>query len=945
LARKFSFAEPGSIKRNFKIFSCAVFLVILLGSSVAFFFLSRQIGYNLVKDKLSLAAETIRLRLATEVNSELALVFKMADSQLIQRYFLDPDNQALKEAAFEEFAAYRRNFKNNSIFWINDLDKLFYSDDGKFYLVDPARPENYWYDLTLYRTEKYNFNINYNPDLQQINLWVNAPVFQTMPDGEKKPIGMLGTGIDLTGFINAVYHDPDSLITLYLFNSLHEITVASEQNLVYDKVLLTDHLGSVTDLILSYAGRVHDAEIVNFVHDGILYAVCASPQLQWYLLASIPITFSTLFSPTAFAVFAAALVLILLIVVIFNIFLSRAHSAIEEQNRALMVLTDKAQAASRAKGDFLARMSHEIRTPMNAVIGMSELAQQEPGLPGKVLQYVTGIKSAGVSLLAIINDILDFSRIEAGSFSLDPAPYQTASMLNDTLSIIRIRLAEKPIELITEIEPSLPAVLLGDATRVRQVLLNILSNAVKYTEKGFIRFTVLWEEMPEEAALLTFKVEDSGMGIRAEDLPHLFGDFVRIEEKHNHSIEGTGLGLAITRNLCQSMGGEITVESEYGKGSVFTATLRQGIAGRQPMGVVEGKTAARMGPQPIPFTMPEADILLVDDLPSNLLVAEGLLAPYKARIFTCQSGREAVELARSRSFDLVLMDHMMPGMNGLEATILIRGLSGREEMPIIALTANAVAGMKEMFLQNGFSDFLSKPIEVSKLTKIMEKWISAEKRAKAPDDSMPVDAESAGLPQIEGVDAKAGFAHSGGIAGHYLNLLEMFCRDARARLPLLAKTPEEYKIFTTQVHALKSALASIGAAGLAAAAARLEEAGRAGDLSAIHNQLHTFHHALKELLERTEAALARTRLPDERNGEERQIEKERELLAQMQEALTREDLDAMDNILEKLKALPLTSAMRDAVSGIANQVLVADFKQAADTVNSLIAQKAGEGEQ
>jgi CheY-like chemotaxis protein/HPt (histidine-containing phosphotransfer) domain-containing protein len=419
-------------------------------------------------------------------------------------------------------------------------------------------------------------------------------------------------------------------------------------------------------------------------------------------------------------------------------------------------------------------------------------------------------------------------------------------------------------------------------------------------------------------------------------------------EQSGQSIEGLGLGLPITRSLCRAMGGEVTAESEYGKGSVFTATLLQSISDRRSMGDVERKTISRMETQHIPFTAPGADILLVDDLPSNLLVAEGLLAPYKARISTCQSGREAVELVRSRSFDLVFMDHMMPGMDGLEATAAIRAMDGRGEMPVIALTANAVSGMKEMFLQNGFSDFLSKPVNVSNLAAIMEKWIPADKRGQAQDDAAPhTVAQATTLPEIEGVDILAGFAHTGGSRGRYLNLLEMFCRDARTRLPLLEKRPEEgeRKAFTTQAHALKSALAAIGAADLATVAANLEEAGRSGDMSTIHDGMDAFRDALKALLERIDAALSQARPADDRHGGERRVERERELLAQLKNALVEEDFDRMDSTLENLKALPLTSDMRDAVSGIANSILVADFKQAADTVHSLIERETGEGEQ
>jgi signal transduction histidine kinase/CheY-like chemotaxis protein/HPt (histidine-containing phosphotransfer) domain-containing protein len=978
IAQNFKVSELAAIQRGFRLFSCIVFVIVLCVSSAAFFFSLRQVGYSTLESELSLAVETQRLRLTTEMDSELALISQMADSRAIQQYFLDPGDQILKGAAMEEFAAYRRNLKNNSIFWISDVDKLFYYDHNQFYRLDPSNPENYWYNLTLYGTEKYNLNINYNPDMRRINLWINAPVFQTIPDEGKKPIGMIGTGIDLGEFFDFVYHGANSLVTFYLFNSSGEIIFARDRDLVLNKVLLKDHLGGTGDRLIRAAEGLEDMEMETFVHDDALYAVCAFPRLQWYLVGSIPIHFSALFNPTVFVAFVSVLLLALFIVVVFNIYIGCVGNEIEEKNRSLITLNDEARAASeksKNKSVFLARMSHEIRTPMNAIIGMSELAEREHGTD-KALEYIAGIKSAGAGLLAIINDILDFSRIESGQFTLVPAPYDTASLLNGVLSVVRIRLGEKPIELTICVDPLLPIGLMGDATRVRQVLLNLLSNAVKYTDGGFIRFSVAWQEMPGEAARLTFTVADSGIGIKSENLPRLFGDFVRIEDKR--SIEGTGLGLVITRNLCQAMGGNVTVESEYGKGSVFTATLCQPIADRRPMGSLERRKTSRAesGPQTserrnaprtsaprIAFTAPTAEILLVDDMPSNLLVAEGLLAPYKTRIVTCQNGGEAVELTRSRPFDLVFMDHMMPGMDGMEATAAIRAMGERGKMPIIALTANVITGMRETFLRNGFSDFLSKPIELPKLAEIMEKWIPAEKRGPAPDAAPSGGAAAARHPAIEGVDTLTGQAHVDGVSGRYLDLLEMFCRDARTRLPLLARAPreEECKAFTTQVHALKGALAAIGADDLAAAAARLEGAGRDGDVVAIHAHLDAFRKDLGALLTRMDAALAQARPRDDGagggNGGEWRIlpwgqktqdgearggsggdiggGRERELLTQLETALEREDLDAMDKALEDLKALPPSPGTRDALSGIVESILSADFKKAKATVQAL----------
>ena len=424
------------------------------------------------------------------------------------------------------------------------------------------------------------------------------------------------------------------------------------------------------------------------------------------------------------------------------------------QNAGLLEMSRKAEAASRAKSEFLARMSHEIRTPMNAVIGLSELARRDYGMT-KGLEYIAGIKNAGVSLLAIINDILDFSKIESGRLELVAAPYETAPLLNDVLTLIRVRLTGKPLELVVEADPGLPRGLVGDAIRVKQILLNLLSNAVKYTEKGSIKLSISGERKEENLIRLTLTVIDSGIGIRAEDMPQMFCDFIRFDKKRNSAIEGTGLGLSTTRHLCLAMGGDITAESEYGRGSVFSATLIQKVEDWKPMGEISTAASTRTVTQRATFSAPEAEVLVVDDSPTNLMVAKGLLAPYKMRVFTSLNGREAMDLVRERSFDLVLMDHMMPEMDGLEVVAAIRALGGRyADLPITALTANVISGMKEVFLANGFDDLLAKPIEPAELDAVLRRRIPAAKRQNLPADSQSLLEETGEAPQLSEVVAE-----------------------------------------------------------------------------------------------------------------------------------------------------------------------------------------------
>jgi signal transduction histidine kinase/CheY-like chemotaxis protein len=633
---------------------------------------------------------------------------------------------------------------------------------------------------------------------------------------------------------------------------------------------------------------------------------------------------------------ATMLAVIMVLLLMFLMYQRRAAKTMKSQAKAAM-------EASQAKNAFLARMSHEIRTPMNAIIGLSEVARREYGTP-KGLEYIKHIKNAGKNLIAIINDILDFSRIESGRLDIFSSPYETPSLLNDVLTIIRVRLAETPLELILDISPALPRAMIGDAGRIRQILLNLLGNATKYTKEGFIKFSAFPQALSADEARLTFVVEDSGIGIRREDMPKLFGDFSRIDEKHNIDIEGAGLGLAITRSLCRAMGGDVTVQSEYGKGSVFTATLTQTVTDWTPMGDMTEISAEREEKQSITFTAPMAEVLIVDDFPSNLLVAEGLLAPYVMRICTCLNGREAVELVREHSFDLVLMDHMMPEMDGMEATRVIRAMNGERyrTLPVVALTANAVVGMREKFLENGFNDFLAKPIEVDRLDAVMKKWLPADKIMKPPETIPPppqkTDGPEGAVPEIAGVDVAAGIARIGGSQRRYLVLLETFRRDVEAGFALLEKEPDETSLrsFTTLAHALKSALANIGANELSQAAALLEKAGRQAAMPVIHANLAPFRKGLAALSARIGEISVLIRAED---GEKYVHPEVKEVLTHLQEALEAKNFDAVDLALARLQTLPLPRKTREAVSEIEDLILIANIRQAADAVIALLKQE------
>jgi len=405
-----------------------------------------------------------------------------------------------------------------------------------------------------------------------------------------------------------------------------------------------------------------------------------------------------------------------------------------------------ARSANAAKSWFLSQMSHEIRTPLNAIIGLSEIelrgcqaSFQANNLPESTIDNISRIRQSGVSLLGMINDMLDISKIEAGRFQLVPAVYETAPLLSDTVNLNKVRIGSKPVVLKLEINSDFPAKLIGYELRIRQVLNNLLSNAIKYTQEGTVTLNVLRETTPDNAnALISFTVRDTGIGIRAEDMDKLFTSYTQLDTGTNSKIEGTGLGLTITKRLVEMMGGSISVKSEYGKGSVFTAELIQGLEDSTGLGeeVAEklknfcyksnGQNCSlSIGKEDIiaRLCLPDRKALVVDDIGDNLHVARGLLAPYGLQIDTAASGREAIEKARSRDYDIIFMDHMMPEMDGIQAAEAIRKIDGYAHKPIVALTPNALRGMKELYLEKGFQDYLSKPISPSALDEVINKWL------------------------------------------------------------------------------------------------------------------------------------------------------------------------------------------------------------------------------
>ena len=411
------------------------------------------------------------------------------------------------------------------------------------------------------------------------------------------------------------------------------------------------------------------------------------------------------------------------------------YEQLEERLDELTLILQQAEEAEGQakkedleKNDFLANMSHEIRTPLNSILGMNEMILREAKEDG-VLGYAHVIEGAGDNLLAIVNDILDFSRIESGDMQLNEENYHLGRVLETVQNMIALKASDKGLQLHTDIDETLPDILKGDELRVTQVLTNLLSNAVKYTQQGSVTLRLTGTERTKDAVTLCAEVIDTGIGISEENLPRLFDTFTRFDEERNKAIEGTGLGLTITHNLVQLMNGEIRVESVYGKGSTFTALLPQRIAGMGTLADYRREEEEERSGEGARFAAPDAHVLVVDDTKINLRVVEMLLKQTQLQVTTCMSGAEALALLEDHTYDIILLDHMMPEMDGIETLHRMRKMEqfDASRTKVIALTANAVAGAREEYLSAGFDDYLSKPVEPVKLEDMLKKYLPEDK--------------------------------------------------------------------------------------------------------------------------------------------------------------------------------------------------------------------------
>ncbi len=569
---------------------------------------------------------------------------------------------------------------------------------------------------------------------------------------------------------------------------------------------------------------------------------------------------------------------------------------------------EEAERANSAKSRFLANMSHEIRTPINTIMGMNELALREDatGVPKRyfmsMINYSLDIRNAAESLLGLINDILDISKIESGKMNLVEQEYDTQDMLRSIVSMIRTRSTEKELIFDVSIDEILPRRMYGDSGKIKQIVLNLLTNAVKYTDMGGISFCVSMDERVDDTCRLRFSVKDTGIGIRPEDMDKLFMAYERLDEKKNSDIQGTGLGLDISRRFAELLGGELTCESVYGEGSEFILTITQRIEDPAPIGVfMEHDETKAKGPYVPQFIAPGADILVVDDTPMNLNVIKGLLKATKVFVTTATSGEECLDKIKETKFNVVLLDHMMPGMDGIETVQRIR--KNHPDLPVYALTANSTNG-EEYYISKGFNGYLAKPVDSEALERtimrhlpeeIMEKPVKedmVEELTELPEDML-------WIKDIDGLDTGEGIANSGGIS-NYIFSLNLFndTIEENAKVIKDAYENDNIRLYTIKVHSLKSSARIIGATELSKLAEQLEDAGNKGDtdlIAANTDRLLTEYMLYGEKL---------GRLKTTQDDPDRELIPEEELKGAYEalgDVIPQMDYDTVEMILEQLK--------------------------------------------
>ena len=629
------------------------------------------------------------------------------------------------------------------------------------------------------------------------------------------------------------------------------------------------------------------------------------------------------------------------VVIIFDV--TETRNYIEE----IKQVREDAERANLTKSEFLANMSHEIRTPMNAVMGLSDIIMEE-SRGRKVYGYACDIKAASQNLLTIINDILDLSKVESGKMELVLADYYIKSVVEEVVNMMKVAAAQRGLELICEFDTSIPCKYYGDDGRIKQILINIMNNAVKFTKEGFVKISVGGHPgNRKDMENIVFRVQDTGVGIKQENLEKIFEDFKQVDSGRNRGVEGTGLGLSITKRLVQLMKGSIEVESSYGVGSTFIVMIPQKIVDNRTLEEVPDvprKESEHMDS----FVVSNYKVLVVDDNLINRKVAIGFLKNYGFELYEAASGSEAIEMVKQTKFNMIFMDHMMPEMDGIEATKIIReecGLNGRTPV-VIALTANAMAGVREKFLNNGFQDFIAKPLDRRPLNEVLSRWIpnTYKKMLNVEDDGAAESQPKISFEDIHitGIDIEEAKKHHSGEVEDFVELLNLYYMDGKRKrsylMELLEK--ENYKDYGIEVHGLKSASANVGAMELSAQAREHEEAATRGDVDFIKMHSAELLSCYERQVEEIKKFLdQRQAVADEAKGDEGMTIDSATLLRELQDALKKlEDFKSKEcvHIIERLLQYELTGNESEKLKEIQGQLKMYEDDNAEKLLNEMI---------
>ena len=580
-----------------------------------------------------------------------------------------------------------------------------------------------------------------------------------------------------------------------------------------------------------------------------------------------------------------------------------------------------AKKSNEAKSNFLSNMSHEIRTPINAILGMNEMIIRESD-DSQVIEYASNVKSAGNSLLSLVNDILDFSKIEAGKMEILPVQYNLGSLLNDLVNMVSTKAHEKNLELEIDVDKNMPANLIGDEIRLKQVVTNILTNSVKYTENGKVILSVFYEEYNDKNIILHFEVLDTGIGIKEEDLQRLYSPFERIDEIRNRTIEGTGLGMSIVKKLLAMMDTKLEVESKYGLGSIFSFGVKQQVVSREPIGDFKEKYREYLDSVEKyheSFQAPQAQILVVDDTQMNLTVIKSLLKQTKIQIITAESGKETLDLVTKQHFDVIFLDHRMPEMDGIETFEAMKVLPDNlnKDVPVIALTANAISGAREEYMEHGFTDYISKPVNGIQLEQMLLHYLPVEKILSVSinngednykSEFAKVVPSDSSFHKLKGVDLEVGINNCGDVET-YENVVTDFYNSIDRNADAIEGYLRENDIrnFTVLVHALKSSARLIGALELSEMALNLEDLGnneKCEEINKLTPKLLEFYRSYKDNL----SAIAEE---EDANLPEIPAKQLEGAFKDMKELIEAYDFDTADSIMLMLKEYTIPSSFKN----------------------------------